>query len=227
MVGRNSLAKQQHDTNHGPYAHVTAQARKREDHHDRHAHEWRGRTHHAIALGCGPFMGSDASIIPGLERRRSSRCCGASSLMAIFDKLFFLAVRQLSKPVANAIKQTAISSNAFQAVLAAAGQRMHRIQIQVTRAAAGKVQLGNISPLSNDRAVASGAELLGEAVIYSIAGLTVTYEWNKSKRSEAEKERKEEAAEMRRREESRVNEQRQWDEVRNSGDRSIRATPMR
>jgi hypothetical protein len=134
--------------------------------------------------------------------------------MAIFDKLFFLAVRQLSKPVAAGVKSAAISSDAFKAVLAASGQGLHRIRIQVERAAAGKVALSNISPLSNDRAVANGAELLGEVIMYSIAGVTVTYEWSKSKKESAEKERKAEKAEIKRLEENRVNEHRQWDELR-------------
>lgn len=134
--------------------------------------------------------------------------------MAILEKLFFLAVRQLSKPIAGAVKSAAVSSEGFSAVLASVGQRMHRLRIQVNRVAEGKLALGKVSPLSDARAVASGAELLSETVIYTTAAATIVYEMGKSKAKEQDKERLEEVNEMRRREESRVNEQRQWDQFR-------------
>ena len=84
--------------------------------------------------------------------------------------------------------------------------------MQVERASQGKNPLRSIHPLSEEVAVISGADLLSEVMIYSVAGATVTYEWRNNKRESAEKERKATEAEARRREESRLNEQRQWDE---------------
>ena len=132
--------------------------------------------------------------------------------MAILDKLFFLAVRQVSKPVAGVIKTAALSSEGFSAVLASAGQQWHRLRIRVTRASEGKVRLGSISPLSPERAMRDGADLLSEFFIYGVSSVIVVYEFRKAKLKDEAKERKEEAAEIRRREEHRLNELKQWEE---------------
>ena len=134
--------------------------------------------------------------------------------MAIFDKLFFLAVRQVSKPAANALKTAAVNSTAFSAVLQSVGQGLHRLRIQVTRASEGKLRLAKISPLTPERAVAEGGDMLAEVVIYSVAGATIAYDYRKNKQKEAAKEAKEDAMERKRIEESVANERRQWDEFR-------------
>ena len=121
----------------------------------------------------------------------------------LLDKLFFLAVRQVSKPIAAGVKSAALSSSGVSSVLASVGQGMHRLRIQVTRAAEGKLQLGSISPLSTERAVAAGAELLSELVIYGTAAVTIAIDFRASKlKDEAKKE------------EARLNEARQWEEFR-------------
>ena len=134
--------------------------------------------------------------------------------MPVHDKLFFVAVRQASKPVAGVVKSAALSSEGFSAVLAFVGQRMHRLRIQVTRMAEGKRQFGNISALSAERAVAAGAELLGELVVYSVSGVIVVHEWRKQKLEAAAKEAKEQAKVVQWREERLVEERKQWDDFR-------------
>lgn len=134
--------------------------------------------------------------------------------MPILVKLFFLAVRQASKPMANALKRAAQSSDAFTAVLAASGRTLHRVSLQVTRAAEGKEQLKQIAAIAEKRAVERGADLLSEFFIYSVAGGTVYYEWSVQKAEKEEKARRDIATELARREELSRNEERQWDEVR-------------
>ena len=135
-------------------------------------------------------------------------------LMVLVYKLFFLAVRQVSKPLAKAIQTGATSSDVTSSVLAAVGQGLHRMQIQVTRAAEGKLRLKTVSQLSTKQALEKGSEVLGEGIIYTVAAATVLYEYKMQAREKAAKARKEELDELRRLEASRANEARQWDEFR-------------
>ena len=134
--------------------------------------------------------------------------------MPLVYKLFFLAVRQVSKPVAAAVKRIAESSELSSQVLTTTGQGIHRMQIQVSRAADGKLQLSRIAPLKADAAREVGANLLSELVIYSIATSTIVYEYRMGKIAEAKKATAKAEAEAKRREENRQNEDRQWEEFR-------------
>lgn len=134
--------------------------------------------------------------------------------MPIVVKLFFLAVRQASKPMANGLKRAAQSSDAFTAVLAATGRTLHRVTLQITRASEGKDQLATVAKLAEKAAIQRGADLLSEAFIYSVAGATVYYEWSMQQREKVQKAAKDAANEAQRREDMRKNEERQWDEVR-------------
>jgi optic atrophy 3 protein len=134
--------------------------------------------------------------------------------MPIVVKLFFLAVRQASKPMANGLKRAAQSSDVFTAVLAATGRTLHRVTLQITRASEGKDQLATVAKLAEKAAIQRGADLLSEAFIYSVAGATVYYEWSMQQREKVQKAAKDAANEAQRREDMRKNEERQWDEVR-------------
>jgi len=46
----------------------------------------------------------------------------------------------------------------------------------------------SITPLEPDKALVNGAELLGEVVVFSVSGVLVVYEYNRSKTKEKQKE---------------------------------------
>lgn len=132
----------------------------------------------------------------------------------LLTKLFFLGVRQLSKPVAARAKHLAQNSEAFRGVVVGLGRTLHRMTIQVTRQSEGKDALGHITPLNEIAATERGADFFSELLIYSIAGSTVLYEFNVQQKDKERKAEAERAAEMQRIVESRTNEERQWDEFR-------------
>ena len=134
--------------------------------------------------------------------------------MVLALKLFFLAVRQVSKPIAGLAKGAAEESPLFRQLMITAGQSLHRAKIQISRLAEDHTPLSKITPLSEERALAQGANIMSESIIYSVAGCTVAYEYRLQKRDKAKKEAAEDAAEKRRREEMRANEDRQWAQVR-------------
>ena len=127
-------------------------------------------------------------------------------------KLFLLAVRQVSKPIANRIKSAAKTSDNFRAASVGLGRWLYRTQIQLARVAEGKHSLAHVSQLNEDKATERAAEFVSEAVIYSVAGSTVVYEWRQQQAEKARKERQAEVAEQKRIEAALENARRQWDE---------------
>ncbi len=136
-------------------------------------------------------------------------------LMVLPLKLFFLAVRQISKPIAGRAKVVAQNSESFNKVIVGVGRWLHRMNIQLTRRSEGKEALTHITELNEKAAVERGANFFSEAVIYSIASATVMYEYSVQQVEQQNKARSEVAAEKRRRDEMRANEERQWEEFRN------------
>mmetsp|Transcript_21042 Transcript_21042/g.43048 ORF Transcript_21042/g.43048 Transcript_21042/m.43048 type:complete len:177 (-) Transcript_21042:27-557(-) len=132
--------------------------------------------------------------------------------MLLVLKLFFLGVRQISKPIANRAKDAAHNSGLLKAVAVGLGRGMNRLQTQVTRLSEGRPPLLKVTPLEEEEAVTKGAETLSEMIIYSVAGATVAYEYNLTQKDKKRKEAAEYEKEMARREAIRLNEERQWAE---------------
>lgn len=130
-----------------------------------------------------------------------------------FLKLAFLAVKQLSKPIANRAKAAARNSDAFRGIVVAVGRQIHQLQIQLTRLAEGKVSLAHITPLREQAAVDRGAEFVSEMVIYSVAASTIVYEYQQSASEKKRKEAEAAAEEERRLEANKALEQRQCEQL--------------
>ena len=77
----------------------------------------------------------------------------AASSMLLVLKLFFLGVRQISKPIANRAKDAAHSSGFMKAVAVGLGRGMNRLQTQVTRLSEGKTPLLKVTPLEEEEAL--------------------------------------------------------------------------
>ena len=73
--------------------------------------------------------------------------------MLLVLKLFFLGVRQISKPIANRAKDAAHSSGLMKAVAVGLGRGMYRLQTQVTRLSEGKPPLLRVAQLEEEEAV--------------------------------------------------------------------------
>ena len=112
-------------------------------------------------------------------------------------KLFFLGVRQLSKPVASVARQAAANSESFSGLMAFIGRGLHRLDQQTSRLVEGK----SVRP--QDHAVVRGSELVSEVVIYTVAGATVFYEYQLQQEDKRAKQREADAADEQKREENR------------------------
>ena len=132
--------------------------------------------------------------------------------MVLLTKLFFLAVRQVSKPLANSAKRAAKNSEAFRAGMVAVGRSLHRFNQRISRAAEGKIYLAHTAPLDEALALDRGSEVLSEGIIYAVAGSTIFYEYRVAQRKDEEKKQLAHEELQQRRREAADNERRQWQE---------------
>ncbi|KAI4306427.1 hypothetical protein L6164_029704 [Bauhinia variegata] len=119
-------------------------------------------------------------------------------------KLGTLALRTLSKPVANRLKHQAAIHPRFNQFIIDIAQANHRIQTRMYRRIYNHATDVEIRPLNEEKAVQAAVDLIGELFVFTVAGALLIFEVQRSARSEGRKEelRKKELEVMRHRNEA-------------------------
>ncbi|MCL7043338.1 hypothetical protein MKW94_020045 [Papaver nudicaule] len=105
-------------------------------------------------------------------------------------KIGYLALRTICKPIASRLKAAAGKHPRFRESIINIAQTNHRFTTHVQRRIYGRDTDVTIRPLDAEKAVHAAADLLGELFVFSVAGLVIIAEVQKSARSEARKEEK-------------------------------------
>lgn len=104
-------------------------------------------------------------------------------------KLAGLLVKTLAKPLAKRIKHEAARTVSGQNIIISLGQLTHGVTSRMTVWSMG-YKVKSVAPLEETKALAKGAEFLGESFIFLVAGGIVVYEYDKSAQSTKVKEKK-------------------------------------
>ncbi len=102
-------------------------------------------------------------------------------------KLASLAIKTLSKPMSKQVKHYFTKSPIGQQFLTVLGQTTHNVTTRLTIWSAG-YRVKKIQALEPEKALSQGAELVGEAFVFGVAGSLVVWEYDKSKQKEAKKD---------------------------------------
>ncbi|KAG8190847.1 hypothetical protein JTE90_028343 [Oedothorax gibbosus] len=103
-------------------------------------------------------------------------------------KLAALAVRQISKPLANRLKAKAKNSHFFRTyVCMPPAQFYHWVEVNVKMRMLNLGKPHEVPKLNETMAIELGADLLGEATIFMVAVLTLTAEYVRTSRNEKAK----------------------------------------
>lgn len=103
-------------------------------------------------------------------------------------KLAALALRQISKPIANKLKTRAKTSHFFRTYICMPPAQMyHWMEVNVKMRLLNLGKPSEVTKLNENMAIELGAELLGEAIIFCVAVFTITAEYVRSSRSEKAK----------------------------------------
>ncbi|OMO76334.1 Septum formation initiator [Corchorus capsularis] len=103
-------------------------------------------------------------------------------------KLGTLALKTLSKPVANKLKHQAVIHPRFRNFIVSFAQANHRISTRMQRRIYSHATDVEIRPLNEEKAVQAAVDLIGELFVFTVAGALVIFEYQRSSRSEAKKE---------------------------------------
>lgn len=104
-------------------------------------------------------------------------------------KLGYLVIKQLSKPLANAIKQKAKTTPFLRdRILEPPAQMYHKFETTIKMRLLGLGKVSQVKPLSDEMAVALAADMLGEAVIFSMASFCLWLEYKRQQRKDVTKE---------------------------------------
>ncbi|CAG5134853.1 unnamed protein product [Candidula unifasciata] len=106
-------------------------------------------------------------------------------------KLGYLAIKQISKPLANHIKRQAKSSPIFRKYICIPpAQFYHWFEVNFRMRLMGLGTAENVVKLSEKDAIELGGEMLGEFLVFSFASLVLFAEYQRGARKEAAKEEK-------------------------------------
>ncbi|XP_057792414.1 OPA3-like protein [Salvia miltiorrhiza] len=123
-------------------------------------------------------------------------------------KLGTLALKTLCKPIGNRIKKEAGLHPRFRQSIINIAQANHRFTTTLQRRIYGRATDVEIRPLNEEKAVQAAADLVGEFFVFTVAGVALIFEVQRSSRSEARKEemRKQELEVLRQQDEELVKE---------------------
>nr|GMD92718.1 optic atrophy 3 protein homolog [Ipomoea batatas]GME09262.1 optic atrophy 3 protein homolog [Ipomoea batatas] len=118
-------------------------------------------------------------------------------------KLGSLALKTFCKPIGKRLKKEAGIHPEFRQLIINLAQTNHRFTTKLQRRIYGRAIDVAIRPLNEEKAVQLAADLLGELFIFTVAGVAVILEVQRSARSEARKEglRRQEIEAMKQRDE--------------------------
>ncbi|XDA83544.1 hypothetical protein R6Z07M_013388 [Ovis aries] len=103
-------------------------------------------------------------------------------------KLLYLGIRQVSKPLANRIKEAARRSEFFKTYICLPpAQLYHWVEMRAKMRLMG-FNAETIKPLNEEAAAELGAELLGEATIFMVACGCLVLEYSRQKTQQRRKE---------------------------------------
>ncbi|XP_037675122.1 optic atrophy 3 protein isoform X1 [Choloepus didactylus] len=109
-------------------------------------------------------------------------------------KLIYLGIRQVSKPLANRIKEAARRSEFFKTYICLPpAQLYHWVEMRTKMRIMG-FRGTAIKPLNEEAAAELGAELLGEATIFIVGGGCLVFEYSRHQANQRHKEEEQRAA---------------------------------
>ncbi|KAK9936456.1 hypothetical protein M0R45_013298 [Rubus argutus] len=118
-------------------------------------------------------------------------------------KLGTLVLKTLSKPVAARLKHEAGKHPRFRQIIVSMAQANHQITTKLQRRLYSHATDVEIRPLNEEKAVQAAVDLIGELFVFTVAGVALIFEVQRSARSEARKEeaRRQELETMKKRDE--------------------------
>ncbi|KAJ7968627.1 Optic atrophy 3 protein (OPA3) [Quillaja saponaria] len=127
-------------------------------------------------------------ILFPLDFKNSSFRSDQKGMVLPLLKLGTLALKTLSKPVANRLKHQAVLHPRFRQFIINIAQANHRTTTRMQRRIYSHATNVEIRPLNEEKAVQAAVDLFGELFLFMVAVIALIFEVQRNARSEARKE---------------------------------------
>eukprot|EP01024_Parvocaulis_polyphysoides_P038030 TRINITY_DN34017_c0_g4_i1.p4 TRINITY_DN34017_c0_g4~~TRINITY_DN34017_c0_g4_i1.p4 ORF type:complete len:170 (+),score=16.58 TRINITY_DN34017_c0_g4_i1:56-565(+) len=113
-------------------------------------------------------------------------------MATLMFKVFTLSVKTIAKPLASRFNNYVITHPAVRGGVISIAQRLHKLEVAISRGAEGKTEKVFIADMQEDKAVELASKVVSEGFIFSVGVLLLAWEYQRSRAKELEKRIREE-----------------------------------
>eukprot|EP00877_Chromochloris_zofingiensis_P000077 jgi/Chrzof1/1006/Cz01g36170.t1 len=114
-------------------------------------------------------------------------------MAALLFKVGALMMRQISKPLGDRFKNWVMSHPEYRSRVLKMAQSLHRVEVMISRKAEGKEGRTFIGDLTEEKSVEMASKIASESFVFGVATLLIFLEYDRNRRNEIKKKRKEAA----------------------------------
>ncbi|KXZ57005.1 hypothetical protein GPECTOR_1g908 [Gonium pectorale] len=114
-------------------------------------------------------------------------------MAALVFKLGALVLKQLAKPLGARFEKWVMNHPQARRGVISAAQVVHRWEVYITRGAEGKEGKAFVGAMTEEKSVELASKLASEGFVLGVGTLIVLFEYDRNRRKEIEKKRKEDA----------------------------------
>lgn len=113
-------------------------------------------------------------------------------MAALLFKVGALALKTLAKPVANRFQKWALSHPTYRQRIIGIAQGFHKMEVFIARGAEGRGGKAFVGEMTEEKSMELASKLVSEGFVFFVGMVIVTFEYERSRRSEAAKKALEE-----------------------------------
>eukprot|EP01024_Parvocaulis_polyphysoides_P075163 TRINITY_DN9707_c0_g2_i1.p6 TRINITY_DN9707_c0_g2~~TRINITY_DN9707_c0_g2_i1.p6 ORF type:complete len:170 (-),score=14.60 TRINITY_DN9707_c0_g2_i1:1526-2035(-) len=113
-------------------------------------------------------------------------------MATLMFKVFTLSVKTVAKPVATRFNNYVMSHPAMRSYVIEIAQRLHRLEVAISRGAEGKTGKVFVANIKEEKAVELASKVVSEGFIFTIGVILLAWEYQRSRQKELQKKIREE-----------------------------------
>ncbi|DBA76379.1 hypothetical protein WJX77_005390 [Trebouxia sp. C0004] len=114
-------------------------------------------------------------------------------MAALVFKIFTLTIRTAAKPLAGRFQAWVLDHPTLRPAVVNLAQKMHKIEVGISRAAEGKVGKFFVGNMSDERALELASKVVSEGFVFGVGVTVIAWEYERQHKKDLDKKAKEDA----------------------------------
>ncbi|DBA78252.1 hypothetical protein WJX79_003259 [Trebouxia sp. C0005] len=114
-------------------------------------------------------------------------------MAALVFKIFTLTIRTAAKPLAGRFQAWVLDHPTLRPAVVNLAQKMHKIEVGISRAAEGKVGKFFVGNMSDERALELASKVVSEGFVFGVGVTVIAWEYERQRKKDLDKKAKEDA----------------------------------